>query len=335
MPKDVQATDGKETTDTQVADGGEDNSVKKPVEKAGLFDAQRDQLYADYYGEEESDKSDSPDQKPSGDDQEDGDHDTDSAADVMGESDDDKSDGNGDVPDDKEQKMVPLAALHEERGKRQSLQSDVTDLSKQNEELSKRVRQLLEDNNKFLDLLQKKGESPDYEAEVNDDLDDFDRSVKKDLEELKEYKRKEEEAKQAAAAAAGQAKMQENIDRVSAELEKEGVLGFNTFGLGLMKQKMFEKLNEVGAERIREFDNPEGWKKTYKEEIWPTLCEKFDIKPLSVKKDNDDKIEKKKKAKLPTGPTNLIPKTDDDDAEVDQEAAFADYIKRRRSQQLG
>jgi hypothetical protein len=173
-------------------------------------------------------------------------------------------------------------------------------------------------------------DNTDYNVD-GDELDAHDRAVKKELDDLKKVKKKQEEKEQESAAKKAKVILQENIEKVSSELEKEGFPGFDSFGLGIVKQKMFEKLQEVGAEKISEYDNPEGWKKVYKEEIWPDLSKRFNITPVDVEKKNADKKEKKKQARIPNKPNNPIPK-EDEKKEPTQEEAFADYMKRRKAQ---
>jgi hypothetical protein len=326
MPDDEKAT-------LEVADNGEQNSDSKSGddETTGLFNNERNALYADYYGEEDGGDSDDSDQKPADEKSEDGDHDTDSDDDDKVDTDGDASDDKGDGPgpeEDKDQKMVPLAALHEERKKRQDLSSEV-------KVLSERVTQLLEDNNKLLDRVAPRDSGDDdYQSPDEDELDAHDRQVQKELKELKEFKKRQEEEGQTKKAKEIKAQFEEAVVKVSKELSEEGLHGFDTFGIHMVAQKLREKMAELGKdEAIKEYDHPEGWKKLYKEEIWPDVSKKFSVGLVKEEENKGKKIENKKKAKLPNRPKGPAPASEGKkDEDLTQEEMFADYMTRRKAQ---
>jgi hypothetical protein len=325
MPDDEKVTE-------KVTDDGDQDSVNKPGddETTGLFNSERDALYADYYGEEDDGKSDDPDQTPSSDKPEDDDHDTDSDDNDKVDAGDDTPDDKGDDPsseEDKDQKMVPLAALHEERKKRQDLTGEV-------KVLSDRVTQLLEDNTKLLDRIAPKDTDADYESPDDDELDAHDRQVQKELKELKEFKKGQEDERELKRNEEIRAQFEKAVVEVSKELSKEGLHGFDAFGIHMVAQKLREKMVELGKdEAIKEYDHPEGWKKLYKEEIWPDFSKKFSVGLVETEVDRGKKIENKKKAKLPNRPKGPAPAEEGKkDEDLTQEEMFADYMKRRKTQ---
>jgi len=323
--------------DKKLADGVDQNHDKEPdVDAMGLgLNEERDAIYGKFYGEEgDAVDSDDQDQTPTDDDSGDDDHDTDRDDTDKVDTDDEESDQvKGDSDDDQDQKMVPLAALHEERKRRQEQASEIKSREERIETLESRVEQLLNDNNKLLDRLTTRDDDGDSGEYDNDELDEHDRAVLKDLKELKEYKQKAEAERARQQQEETRTKFQKNVKKVSDELAEEGYLGFEDFGVPLVADRLRVKIAELGEKKaLEKYDNLDGWKVLYKEEVWPNVSKKLRISLVKNEEDNEEKIRKKKGARLPNKPNAPRTTPKDDDSNLTQEEMYSDYMKRRRSQ---
>ena len=192
----------------------------------------------------------------------------------------------------KEEKLVPLDALHEERAKRKALSSEV-------KELKGNLSQLMEDNKKLMELMSDKStDEPitDYEKELvnakkqlklmNEKITAFERSQKSQSEKT--------EAETLTAL----------IKATDAELAKEGFEGFDDF-----VPQIIRAMNE--EEIPPEDRNPATWKKVYKEIVWPKYIGKFKQDPKESKKSEKEAL--KKDASLSKSPGKVDAKKEDGD----------------------
>ena len=83
---------------------------------------------------------------------------------------------------------------------------------------------------------------------------------------------------------------------------------------------------------LKEYDNREGWKTLYKEEVWPVVSKRFKITPTKEEEKKGDKIERKKSAKLPNRPKAPGGKSEKDEENLTEEERFSDYMARRKAQ---
>ena len=189
-------------------------------------------------------------------------------------------------PDKSEEseKTVPLAALHEEREKRKGLSREVADLKK-------KVSELLDDNERLLNVVR---EPP---AEGDDFTDPKVRDLEKQIKDLLKFKENVEKTSEQSKMEKLQSEHKRNLKKANEELADEGFPGFE-FAVG----KVANELQAMVADDPESIylDNVEGWKKIYKERVFPKLKTIFVGKQ---KKDADeDKVDLKKKAKLAASP---------------------------------
>jgi hypothetical protein len=160
-----------------------------------------------------------------------------------------------------EEKTVPLGALHEERQKRKELQ-------------------------RRLDAAEAaKKENLEYEQDEYTQL--------KNRIEVLESQRKRDSENQIAD------KETKLIQQVSDELEKEGYPWFKELGADKLRYD-FDSMENEDPAYVKSHKNPEGWKKWYKERIFPSIK-----KVMDKAKQNESmlkKVEAKKNAQLVTTP---------------------------------
>ena len=117
----------------------------------------------------------------------------------------------------------------------------------------------------------------------------------------------------------------QNLMDTDKELAKEGYPGFY-IGRAAVTDHLIKMVKEDPDNSY--LDSPEGWKKIYKETVFPGISNHFDA--LTKKKTKENKVEAKKKANVVTmpGQSPESPKKDDD------EWTYEDYLNQRRSNQL-
>lgn len=210
-----------------------------------------------------------------------------------------------------EQRMVPLEALHESREKLKAKEKELSDIKEQNTILLKDLREL---------MTKPKGESE--EAPVITDYDKKLVELENELKVLREKDKQrdqltvEEQRKQA------QQQFKQTVDSTEKVLETEGFHGFKQF-LPLVTAELF-KMAETDKELAASMDNPEGWKKIFKEIVHPQ------ISGFSQKKNLDDKT--KEKEALKEGASLLMPAGNPPPAtpQKEEDWSFDKYMEERR-----
>lgn len=218
---------------------------------------------------------------------------------------------------EKEQKLVPLDALHAEREKRKAVQSRQRELETQLQAVMAEVR-ILKEANKPLT-----GEVGDAE-----DIDPFE-EVKKLRREMSELKSRDIQREQEGRKRDFETKskaLQNDLSKTNDDLEKEGYPGFNMM-LNSVTEKLADLMNDDPQEAVL-LDNPDGWKKIYKEEIYPIIKEKFG-KALK-----EGSIREKEKLKSEANLIGSSGKTEKPVDKEDEDWTPEDYLNSRRKQGL-
>lgn len=214
--------------------------------------------------------------------------------------------------EDKKEKFVPYDALHAERMKRKA----ETDRAKAAEDRAKALEET---------LAKIKQTEPEPEFITDSDRKLYEMEVKLKAIEMLEQNRHQREAEQKQRDLMGQ--LTTNIDRTDKDLSEEGYPGFGE-AIGSVQKKLQQMATEIGEEDALLLDNPAGWKKIYKEEIYPVMFEKF--KTAIQKQSVDGKIELKKQAGLVSSPGKAEPKPKSDDDKSEDEIR-ADYLAMRKA----
>lgn len=160
----------------------------------------------------------------------------------------------------------------------------------------------------------------DYDAELNA-MKAKVRSI-----ELMEARR-EQDAK--AAAIREQQEQLTNMKRKTAkELAEEGYAGFE-YMAGSVAEYLVDLVKSGDVEEAQSLDNPEGWKKIFKEKIYPEFHKQHE--ESSRKRVLEDKKNLKKDANLNTQSGKAPQKKEDDNPETwSQERKNQEYLKLRR-----
>ena len=244
------------------------------------------------------------------------------------ESPSEKSDEESEVSMDDEKpdtRTVPYGALKEERERRKRLQDRV-------DELQKRVDVLIEDNRAMMDLLKGADKAAPKKSEPLPDLpdsegiEDYDseliahrKTIKALRQELAELKAERDRSLQTDA----QKKLQESISRVHTELEKESYRGFAD-----LIPVVTAKLYEIGDAKL---DNPDGWKKIYREMIYPKIYG-APVPPKDEPKKDTKADAKAAAAKVKPGQGGRVPPVAGPPREDDSWEA---YLRERRGNYPG
>jgi hypothetical protein len=233
-----------------------------------------------------------------------------------------------------EEKTVPHGAFHAEREKRKEAQ-------KRAEELESQVQTLIKDNRAFMEK-SKQTETEQSNLEALIEEGDYDSVLRVALKENGELKRRLEaleagEAKRSELDAEEVAKRsreqyQQRVSTIATDLEKDGFPGFDMF-----VDKMNTELNQMIADDPdnASYDNDEGYKKIYKERIFPS------VKKLFAEQVKEDALEKKRKLKekanigkgsggSPSGETKK-----DDDENLTTQEQYQRYLKDRETYSHG
>jgi hypothetical protein len=270
---------------------------------------EREKIYANYAKEEyEAEKSESEEEKPEGE--------PEKKEEELKEKSKEKSEEKTKTED----KTVPLGALHEERQKRKESQAKVVELEQQVKELAQQVKSKPkeEGEEEYIE---------DYDAELI--------KLRKDNESLRkkvdgiEAKGTQSEAEKA------QTAFLAKVDKVGKELTEEGFNGFSDCTPMLRQhiQNLISKEPDpqeyIAGRKLLDIDNPEGWKKIYKEEIYPSI-----EKIINQKKSEDiidERIARKKKAALSgnSGGKPVQTKKKDDVNELSQKEMHEGYMQMR------
>lgn len=218
----------------------------------------------------------------------------------------------------KKEKFVPYDALHAERIKRKA----EAEARKAAEE---RAKQLEDQIKRFSEP---KNDEPitDYDAEIINIKRELP-SLKAELQAFKEIEKQRQEREKNEAHEREYRKLQDNIGKTNKELQEAGYPGFS-FALGRVTE-ILQSMKEAGREEEAfDLDNPEGWKKIYKESIFPDLRKEFEA-GLRVAKD-EEKKSLKSQAGLATVPGRSEPKPKSENEKTEAERN-AEYIAERRA----
>lgn len=212
----------------------------------------------------------------------------------------------------KEDKTVPYGALKEEREKRKAIQKDY-------EETQKRLQQVLNDFQSYV----QKDKRPDEGTEV---IEDYDKELIESKRVIKALQTEVEALKgnfQNEQTRKAQNELQGRISNVSNELMKDGFPGFEQF-VGNVQAEL-SKLAGEDLDEARALDNPDGWKKIYREKVFPTLSSIF------TKKESDDRTSRKVAAKQDVQGAVLTPGQAPVGEKASSEWNYDDYLKVRNS----
>ena len=209
-------------------------------------------------------------------------------------------------------RTVPHAALHEAR-------IEIKSLKKDNLELQDQVRTLLKD---LKDLTSKPADDVDPSEPVQ--IADYDQellNLRKEVKELRDREQARDKMTEAERMKHSQDKLRANLQQTHQELEKEGFEGFQEF-IPLVSVEL-QRLASTDKEEAQRLDNPEGWKKIYKENVYPKIT------GLGKKQSDEEKTKEKEALKtdaslLMPGATKPSPKKNDEDT-----WSYEQYMKNR------
>lgn len=227
------------------------------------------------------------------------------------------------IKEDKEkEKVVPLAALHEEREKRKYVQKVARDLE------NKYSTVLVE-----LEAIKKKMEAaPNTEIPEIADWDFLAKEVMVLRDNMREISKRDKEREmtfEKTNREIMEAKFKTSINAVDQGLESEGYPGFSLF-----KEQVTNELIQLVNEDPDNIylDTPNGWKKIYKETVFPR------IKTIFLGKDKEEKRLSKEDAKKDAqlaGASGRIEKKEAKEEAKEEDWTYEDYMKERRKNQLG
>ncbi len=226
----------------------------------------------------------------------------DAGKEVPPETDEDK----GETPkQEKQEKFVPLEALHSEREKRKA---------------EKALRESLEIRLRDLEsqLSTQKSEDEGYVDETE--------ILKKRVAILEEQNAHRRQLDELNTAKEARQRLTTQLRTTNDDLLKEGYPGFEV-STGAIKQEL-QKMVEEDESNIA-FDNPTGWKKIYKEKIFPALRDSIINATKETEKAN--KIELKTGAGLATSPGSPVKPKDEGKVKTPDELA-EDYMAMRFKQ---
>jgi hypothetical protein len=231
-----------------------------------------------------------------------------------------KSEGKGE-PEKEPEKKVALSALHEERSRRKMLSEQVKILEDEKKSLVESVRQY----GQRLESLEKKKiqEDPidDVEAVIKSQKEEIATLNKRlgDVESRWVSKEKTEEITQAKAK---EQELLKQVEEVDLALSKEGFPGFKDLASEVAREVMVKVQEDESNKAV--FANPDGWKKLYKEKVYPR------IKTAIIANDKNSKKEELKiKANLIDNPGGA-PKSKEPDEKEDDESSYESYMKMRQ-----
>lgn len=216
---------------------------------------------------------------------------------------------------EKEEKFVPYDALHEEREKRKSAQ-------KRARELEDKVNYLLREIE-----AQKQAAKPIQKTEEEQSVfhdDPLIKSLKEELAYLKNQLFIREQQEKEAYVKSSMNNLQNDIRNVDESLEKEGYPAF-----GIMVNRVTDELKRLVEEDPdnQYLDNPNGWKKIYKEIVFPQIKNKF--VPISQKQNQASKEALKSAAQL-AGSGGRV----ETQEEKSDDWTYEDYSAERKKKQL-
>ena len=215
--------------------------------------------------------------------------------------------------DKKEKKTVPIEALHEARNEMKSLKKD-------NQELKEQVKILLED---IRSVKAKPADAPAEEEEFLTDDQKKLRTLEKEVEFIRAKDKEQEKTREAENIKTAQEKIGRQIREASESLEKEGYQGFTDM-LPLVTVEL-QRLASEDRDAAIKLDNPEGWKKIFKETIFPKVSALSQKKAREEKKAGKEALKEGASLLMPSG-SQPAPKEDKED-----DYSFDSYMKDRAS----
>lgn len=210
----------------------------------------------------------------------------------------------------KEEKTVPYGALKEERDKRKAAQ-------KQIDELQDRLQNVLSDFQNYVKKDNQQQEEPAVIDDYDKEIIELKKVVQRQTDELKALRGNFQSEQQKMA----KAEFDKRLDAVDSDLLKEGYPGFNQF-IGHVKQAL-SQIAEEDMDEAKSLDNPEGWKRIYKERVFNNLSTIFTTKQLADKR-SDKESAKKEAQSVVTNPGKGLP-----EKEKSSEWSYDDYVKLR------
>lgn len=221
------------------------------------------------------------------------------------ETDEDKGEA---LKQEKQEKFVPLEALHSEREKRKA---------------EKNLRESLEI--RLRDLESQLSTQKEPEADV---FVDETEALKKRVAMLEEQNAHRRQLDELNTAKEVKQRLVAQLKATNDDLSKEGYPGFE-FSTGAITQEL-QKMVEENESNIA-FDNPTGWKKIYKEKIFPALRDSIINATKETEKAN--KIGLKTGAGLATSPGSPVKPKDEDRVKTHEELA-EEYMAMRSKRTL-
>lgn len=204
--------------------------------------------------------------------------------------------------EEKIEKTVPLAALHETRFKLDTVKNEL-------KEVKRRLAEF---------------ESHRKEETLSEQTEDFEYATKKEIKALQDkldnYEREKQEQKN-----------NEDIARVDTLLTKEGIPGFKDFILPLVHKELNRMFAEDPAYAIAH-DNPEGWMKISRE-VYPQ------IKALFIDADKKRVMDEKEQRKQSAGMVNSpgikqVVETKETQKPLTREEENAAYVRLLRANSI-
>ena len=222
------------------------------------------------------------------------------------------------VEKEKEVKTVPYDALHEEREKRKFTQKKLRDVEE-------RLNQVINENRLLNESLIAKPDNPKEVVEGNYFDDPLIKNLQSEIKILKQQEANRGEKVRQQEQQNSSQRLFQKIRDIDAELEKEGYPVF-----GLMLNSVKSELQALIKEDPENdyLDTPDGWKKVYKEKVFPQIKNKF------ITETNKESILSKEKLKREAQLAGSAGKVIDM-AENKEDYTYSDYIADRMKAQAG
>lgn len=186
--------------------------------------------------------------------------------------------------------MVPHAALHEERQEHKETKAKLNKAVELIEQTQKQLTMLMEENKKL-----RSDEQPEKKDDGPiDDIEKYVRDLKDEVQQVKLENKKLREERVEELTSQSESKRQAIVNSVAEDLKGDGYPGFEEF-LGKVAEHI-EMTARGNPTKMAAMDNPEGWKKVYKESVFPKVASIFGVKAKEVKR--SEKEELKGKANL-------------------------------------
>lgn len=208
--------------------------------------------------------------------------------------------------------MVPHQALHEEREKHKSTKAELAQAREQ-------LGTVLQDVKKLMD---------DKKPEFTEPIDDYEKELIRQRQEIAALKADQE--KRSISEKADQEnrqaqEMQKRLSDADTSLESDGFPGFRDF-VPLVTAEL-QRLVALDSANSH-LDTPEGWKKIYKESIYPKVAK------LSAEKKKDEKFDEKRKLKERANLAGSPGSAPSEEETKDEGWTYEDYIAQRRKRGL-